>query len=159
MVLDIFRQRRGITAWRPLRELEEMRVEDIFGRSRPTFWPRAAEEKGWVPSIDIFEKDSKVILKMELPGIKEEDIDVSVDGDMLNIKGEKKTESEVKEEDYYQSERSYGSFIRSISIPSSIDSGKIVADYEDGVLQVTMPKINGVKSKKVPVAVKKKAAK
>ena len=158
MVMDIWRPRRGVAPWRPMRDLEEFerRFEDIFGSSWPTLWPGLREGKGWMPSIDVYEKDNKVILKAELPGMKEEDIDVSVDGDMLNIKGEKNTESEVKEENYYQRESSYGSFFRSIPIPSSIDASKISADYEDGVLQVTMPKIDGVKPKKVPVSAKKK---
>lgn len=160
MVLDIWRPRRVVAPWRPLRELEEVerRFEDI-ARSWPMLWSHMPEEeKAWMPSIDVFEKDNKIILKAELPGMKEEDIDVSVDGDMLNIRGEKKTELEVKEEDYFQCERSYGSFFRSIPLPSSVDAGKIAAEYEDGVLQITMPKIAGVKPKKVPVAARKKAA-
>ena len=161
MTLEVRRKNNGMTPWRPLIELEDMerRFEDIFGRSWPSLWSRLPEGKAWLPSIDVFEKDGNFVLKAELPGMKEEDIDVSVDGDMLNIKGEKKTESEVKEEDYYQSERTYGSFFRAIPIPSTIDSSKITAEYEDGVLQVMMPKMAGAKPKKVAVTAKKKGAK
>jgi HSP20 family protein len=87
-----------------------------------------------MPAVDIFEKNDKFVIKAELPGMKQEDIDVSVVGDTLTIKGEKKTESEVKDEDYYHCERSYGSFYRCIPLPSTPDSSKIEVNYEDGVL-------------------------
>ena len=101
----------------------------------------------------------KFVVKAELPGMKEEDIDVSVIGDTLTVKGEKKTESEVKEEDYYRCERSYGSFYRSVPLPSTVDASKIKADFEDGVLEVTLPKTAEVKPKKIAVSAKKKATK
>ena len=109
-----------------------------------------------MPAVDVFEKGDKFVVKAEIPGMKEEDIDVSVAGNMLVIKGEKKTESEVKEADYYQCERAYGSFYRSIPLPSTVDTDKIEADFEDGVLEVTLPKSAEVKSKKVAVSAKKK---
>jgi HSP20 family protein len=112
-----------------------------------------------MPAIDVFEKDDKFVVKAELPGMKEEDIDVSVVGDTLTIKGEKKTETEVKEEDYYRCERSYGSFVRSIPLPSTVNADKIEANYEGGVLEVSLPKVAKVKPKKVKVSAKKKAEK
>lgn len=160
MVIEKWRPRFGISPWRPFLDVDEWerRVEDLFGRP---MWRLPLEEKGWMPAVDLFEKDDKFIAKVELPGMKEEDIDVSVVGDTLNIKGEKKTETEVKEEDYYQSERSYGSFYRSISLPSTVNADKIEACYEDGVLEVTLPKTAEVKPKKIAVSKKKaiKAAK
>jgi HSP20 family protein len=113
-------------------------------------------ERGWAPAIEVFEKEDKFVVKAELPGMKEEDIDVSVVGDTLTIKGERKAESEVKEEDYYCCERSYGSFSRSIALPSSVDAKKIEASYEDGVLEVSLPKAPGVKPRKISVSAKKK---
>ena len=110
-----------------------------------------------MPHIDVFEKGDNLIIKAELPGMKEEDIDVSVVGDMLTIRGEKKAESEIKDEDYYRCERTYGSFYRSVSLPSGVDSSKIEANYEDGVLEVTLPKSPEVKPKKIAVSAKKKA--
>ena len=159
MVLERWRPRWGITPWRPLGEIEdwERHLEDFFGRPMLSRLP--VEEKGWMPAIDIFEKDDKFVVKAELPGMNEEDVDVSVVGDMLNIKGEKKTETEVKEEDYYRCERAYGSFYRSIPLPSTVDASKIEASYEDGVLEVTLPKVAEVKPKKVAVSAKKKATK
>jgi len=144
----------GLSTWRPFRELEEQ-MEDVF---RMPLW-KPNGEKAWIPAVDVFEKDDKFVVKAELPGMKEEDIEVSVVGETLTIKGEKKTESEVKDEDYYRSERSYGSFFRSIPLPSSVDASKIEADIEDGVLEVTLPKLAAVKPKKIAVSAKKKAAK
>jgi len=150
----------GIIPWRPFRELEEMerRFEDIFGRPfLPSAWRRLPiEERGWAPPIEVFEKEDKFVVKAELPGMKEEDIDVSVVGDTLTIKGERKAETEVKEEDYYCCERSYGSFFRSIALPSTVDAQKIEASYEDGVLEVSLSKATEVKPKKITVSAKKK---
>jgi HSP20 family protein len=140
MVLERWRPRWDITPWRP-------------------FWWLSAEERGWMPAIDVFEKDDKFVVKAELPGMKEEDIDVSVVGDTLTIKGERKTETEVKEEDYCRCERSYGSFVRSIPLPSTVNADKIEANYEGGVLEVSLPKVAKVKPKKVKVSAKKKAEK
>jgi len=157
MVLERWRPRWGIAPWRPLRDIDdwERHLEDIFGRP---MWRLPMEDRGWMPAIDVFEKDDKFIVKAELPGMKEEDIDVSVSGDMLIIKGEKKTESEVKETDYYRCERACGSFYRSIPLPSTVDAGKIEADFEDGVLEVSLPKSAEVKPKKVAVSARKRPA-
>ena len=163
MTMERWRPGWGLTPWRPMRELEEVerRFEDIFGRSfLPTAWGRLPmEQRGWTPAIEVFEKEDRFLVKAELPGMKEEDIDVSAVGDTLTIKGERKAESEVKEEDYYCCERSYGSFFRSIALPSHVDAQKIEASYEDGVLEVSLPKIPEVKPKKIAVSAKKKASK
>jgi HSP20 family protein len=158
MVMERWRPGRGLAPWRPFRELEEMtRNFDIFGWPWPTVWRRMpALEMGWAPAVEVFEKKDKFVVKAELPGMKEEDIDVSVDGDVLTIKGKREAEKEVNEEDYYLCERSYGSFSRSIALPSSVDAKKIEASYEDGVLEVSLPKAPEVKAKKVAVTAKKK---
>jgi HSP20 family protein len=152
-MLERWRPGWRLRPWRPFRELEEMeqRLEEIFGRP----WRRLpTEERGWAPPIDVFEKEDKFVVKAELPGMKREEIDVSVVGDTLTIKGERKSESEVKEEDYYCSERVYGSFLRSITVPTAVDVEKIEASYENGVLEVSLPKAPEVKPKKVEVSVK-----
>jgi len=160
MVMERWRPGRGLIPWRTLRELEELErhFEEIFGRPfQPAVGRRLpTEERGWVPPIEVFEKEGKFVVKAELPGMKEENIDVSVVGDMLTIKGERKTETEVKEEDYYCCERSYGSFFRSIALPSTVDAKKIEASYESGVLEVSLPKAPEVKPKKISVSAKKK---
>lgn len=156
MAIERWRPGREITPWRPFRELEEWerRFDGLLGRP---LWRLPVEERGWMPAVDVFEKEDKFVVKAELPGMKEDDIDVSVVGDTLSIKGEKKTETEVKEEDYYRSERSYGSFYRSIALPSNVDADKIAASFEDGVLEVTLPKSAKVKPKKIALSARKKA--
>ena len=151
---------RGVMPWRPLRDLEEMqrRFDDILGWPfQPAVWRRTPTmEMGWAPAIDVFEKDDKFVVKAELPGMKEDDINISVVGDTLTIKGERKAESESKEDDYYYCERSYGSFSRSLAVPSNVDAKKIEANYEDGVLEISLPKIPEVKAKRISVSAKKK---
>ena len=163
MAIQKWRLSRGLTPWNPFTELDEMerRMSDIFERPfLPSLWRRfPTEQMAWAPAIDVFEKENKFIVKAETPGMKEEDINVSIEGDSLNIKGEKKTESEVKEEDYYRSERSYGSFFRSIALPSTVDAGKIEAEYDNGVLEITIPKKAEVKQKKITIKKKEKKSK
>jgi len=160
MAMERWRPWWGITPWRPLRELEdvERRFEDMLGRLRlPTIWRRfPVEEMGWAPAIELIERDDRFVVRAEIPGMKEEDIDVSVVGDTLTIRGEKKASTEVKEENYYCCERSYGSFFRSIGLPSNVDAKKIKAHYEDGVLEVTLPKAVEAKPKKISVSTRKK---
>ena len=163
MAIQKWRPSRGLTPWNPFTELDEMerRMSDIFEHPfLPLLWGRfPSEQMAWAPAIDVFEKENKFIVKAEIPGMKEEDINVSIEGDTLNIKGEKKTESEVKEENYYRSERSYGSFFRSIALPSTVDAGKIEAEYDNGVLEITIPKKAEVKPKKVAIKKKEKKSK
>ncbi len=106
------------------------------------------------PSIDMFEKDNQIVVKVELPGIDKENVNISVSDGLLNIKGEVKKEKEVKDEDYYYSERSIGSFARSISLPSKVKEDKIEAKYDDGILEITLPKAPETKVKDVKVKVK-----
>jgi len=161
MEMERWRPVRGLIPSRPFRDLEEMerRFDDVFSWPLlPAVWRRIPTmEMGWAPAIDVFEKEDKFVVKAELPGMKEEDIDISVVGNTLTIKGERKAESEVKEDDYYYCERSYGSFSRSIDVPSNVDTQKIEANYEDGVLEVSLPKTPEVKPNKISVSAKKKA--
>ena len=163
MVMERWRPVRRLVPWQSFRELGEMAksFEDILGRSSlSATWRRLPTvEREWAPALEVFEKEDKFVVKVELPGMKEEDIDISVKDDTLTIKGERKSESEVNEEDYYCCERSYGSFFRSIALPSTVDAKKIEASYEDGVLEVSLPKAAEVKPKKILVSAKKKASK
>jgi HSP20 family protein len=125
----------------------------------PWVWGRfPVEEMGWAPAIEVLEKGDKFVVRAELPGMKEEDIDVSVAGDTLIIRGERKAETEVEEENYYCCERSYGSFLRSIVIPSHVNVDKIEANYEDGLLEISLPKAPEVKPKKISVSARKRKA-
>lgn len=151
---------RSLVPWRLLRELEEpvRHFDSIFGTPfLPAIWRRLpAIDQEWAPAIEMFEKEDRYVVKAELPGVKEEDVDVSVADDTLTIKGERKTENEVKEEDYHYCERSFGSFFRSIHLPGDADVKKIEANYEDGLLEISLPKAIEAKPKKVKVSARKK---
>ncbi len=157
MAIERRRPRWELAQWRPFWELEdwERRMDQTFGRP---IWQTPFEEKGWMPAVDVYEKNDRYIVKADLPGIKEEDIDISISGDNLAIKGEKKAETEVKEENYYRSERTYGSFYRSIQLPSDVDAEKIKANFENGVLEVTLPKSAETKPRKITLSTGKKSA-
>jgi HSP20 family protein len=163
MTMEGWRPGWGLTPSKSMREFEELgkHFEDIFGRSFLPIAPRRLpiEQKDWTPAIEVFEKEDRFLVKAELPGIKAEDINISAVGDTLTLRGERKAESEVKEEDYYCCERSYGSFFRSIALPSHVDAEKIEASYENGVLEISLPKILDVKPKKISISSKKKAGK
>jgi HSP20 family protein len=131
---------------------------DIFGQPfLPSLWGGLYNDQAfWAPAINVVEKEDKFVAKVELPGVHEEDVNVMVIGDTLIIEGEKEAESEVKKKGYAYSETSYGSFSRSISIPSLVDADKISANFDKGVLEIDLPKSLEVKPKKVSVTTKKK---
>ena len=160
MTIERRKPEKGVTAYQPSREMEEVgrRFEDVFGRPLlPGIWRvLPSEEMVWAPAIDVLEKEDQFLVKVELPGVKEEDVNVTVAGGTLTIEGEKKADSEVKKKGYYYRETSYGSFSRSITIPSTVDANKIEANYDKGVLEITLPKAPEVKPKKITVAAKKK---
>jgi HSP20 family protein len=107
----------------------------------------------WAPSVDIFETENGLVVKADLPEIEEKDLDVRVENNMLTIRGERKLEQSVKEENYLRMERSYGSFSRSFSLPNTVDTQAIKAQYTDGVLTVTLPKRAESKPKQVKINV------
>lgn len=159
MAIEVWRPGRGLRPWSALETMEELerRFDEIFGRPSlfPSMWRRPlSAEMAWVPPVDMIEKEDKFEVKVELPGIKKEDIDISVTGNTLTIKGERKAETEVKEEEYYCCERSYGNFFRSLTIPASVDTDKIEAKYKDGILEIELPKSPEVTPKKIDVKVK-----
>jgi HSP20 family protein len=101
--------------------------------------------------VDVSETADKIVVKAEVPGLDSKDIDISLSGDILTIKGEKKSEREEKEENYHLVERSYGSFARSIRLPVGVEADKIEASYKQGVLTVTCPKKEEVKAKPIEI--------
>jgi HSP20 family protein len=109
----------------------------------------------WTPPVDIYETDNEVVLKAELPEIDEKKIDIHVEGNVMVLKGERELSNETKEENYHRIERRYGSFTRSFTLPSNIDSGRIAARYRDGVLRVVLPKREDSKPRQINVEVDK----
>lgn len=108
----------------------------------------------WSPPVDILETENDLVLKADLPDMKLEDIDVRVENQTLSIKGERRFEQEASEKGYHRIERSYGNFVRSFAVPSSVDTEKVSADYKNGVLSIKLPKKETAKPKQVKVEVK-----
>ncbi|HEY7290244.1 MAG TPA: Hsp20/alpha crystallin family protein [Vicinamibacterales bacterium] len=109
---------------------------------------------GWVPPVDVYHNgDQELVLKAELPDMAREDIDIQIENFVLTIKGEKKLASEVKEEQFHHVERRYGSFSRSFSLPQTVDSGKVAAEYRNGVLTIKLPLREEAKPRQIKVDV------
>jgi HSP20 family protein len=109
------------------------------------------DRRTWVPAVDIHDNKDNLVIKADLPGMTQKDIEVSVEDDVLRIKGEKKKEHEDKKDNFYRLERSYGYFERSFSLPANVDASKINAAYKNGVLELTLPKKEEVKQKQIKV--------
>lgn len=107
----------------------------------------------WSPAVDILEKDGNLVLRAELPGIDEKEIDLKLEGNVLTLKGERKMEKDEKKPNYHRVESFYGSFSRSFSLPDTIDRDKIKAEYKNGVLSVTIPQKPEVRPREIPVSV------
>lgn len=115
---------------------------------------RPTESMAWAALVDMYEKDDSFVVRAELPGVKKEDIDISITGDTLFIKGERKPPADVAAGDYKCSEVCYGSFSRSVTMTESIDASKIEASYEDGILEIRLPKLKEAKPTKVQIKAK-----
>ena len=143
-----------IMEWRPFREVTRLRREmdrlwdDYFGSGRRALRPLSTE---FAPAVDVKETADQIVVKAEVPGMDAQDINISVTGDVLTIKGEKKSEREEQEENYHLVERSYGSFSRSLAMPAAVDMDKIEAKYDKGVLTITCPKKEEVKPKAIEI--------
>ncbi len=146
----------AIIRWEPFREMMSLReaMDRLFEDSlvRPwRFWPDAAR---WELPIDMYQTANDVIVKAALPGVKPEEVDISITGDTLTIKGEHREEEEVKQEDYFCKERRYGTFSRSVTIPVPVKSGQAEAVFENGILTLTLPKAEEIKPKQIKVKAK-----
>jgi HSP20 family protein len=140
----------------PLREFAQLQdrinrvFNDAYGRSDEGLMTAGS----WVPPVDIFQNgDHELVLKAELPDINREDIDITVENNTLTIKGEKKFSAEVKEDSFHRIERRYGTFSRSFSLPQTVDTGKVGADYRNGVLTVRLPLRDEAKPRQVKIDV------
>lgn len=144
----------NIVRWEPFVGLPGLRsaldglFEDVS--SSPDFVTLWGEHIHRFP-LDVYETDNEMVLKASLPGLKPEEVDISLSGDILTIKGETREEKEVKEEDYLRRERHYGAFSRSMSLPSGLNTDKIEAVFENGILTLTIPKAEEVKPRSIKV--------
>jgi HSP20 family protein len=107
----------------------------------------------FVPAVDLLDTKDGIVVKAEVPGVDKKDMTISISDDELTIKGEVKQEQEVNEKDYYQCERTYGSFTRTIVLPATVDKSKTKASYKDGVLGITLPKSDAAKLKEIKLAI------
>lgn len=148
----------NLIKWNPLSELEAMssHLNRIFGRDVVSGGAEhdMLKMSDWTPSVDISETDKEFVIKAEIPGVKKEDVKVTVENGMLTIKGERNMEKEEKGKKFHRIERSYGSFVRSFRIPDGVDESKVKAEFKDGVMNVALPKSEKAKSKalEIPVA-------
>ena len=153
--MNLIRYTEPETAWAPFNRLSSLRdeVNRLFDGSFPNLSRDAGFFGGWAPALDVHQDKDHVYLKVELPGMKKEDINISLHDGMLTISGERKMDEEATEGEVFRTERFFGKFHRSVSLPTSIDSGKVNAAYKDGILTVTLPKTEEAKPKQIEVNV------
>ncbi len=144
----------AIVRWKPMRDL--MSLRDEMDRMFDSFWGENAGRDGGMLMlpVDMIENDDNFVVSVELPGLKKDEIKMTVQNNVLTISGSKKHEFESKEDTVHRVERSYGSFCRSISLPTTIDSSAIKASYDSGVLKVTLPKVEEAKPKEIAIDIK-----
>ncbi|HXX56667.1 MAG TPA: Hsp20/alpha crystallin family protein [Thermodesulfovibrionales bacterium] len=142
----------------PIDEMERW-FEDVIRRPfswlPSTVWPemKVGEFEAVSPHVDIYEEGNELVLKADLPGLEKKDLDISVSGNALTITGEKKREEKVEKGDYFRYERSHGSFFRRFELPADVDTEKIEAHLENGVLEVRLPKSEEAKSKSKKISI------
>ncbi len=148
-----------VVRWEPFNEMISLRdaVNRLFEDSfiQPSAWPLPLEGSAWSMPTDVIETKDNIVVKVTAPGIKPEDIDISAVGDTLTIKGEVKSEEHVEEGSYIRKERRFGSFHRTLTLPTTVASDKARAEFENGVLTLTLPKAEEAKPKSIKVTSKK----
>ena len=149
----------SVDKWSPLKELEEMRkdMDRLFDEfTKPVRrWRTQPKSEGLeIPSIDLYERGGDIVIKVELPGARREDIDITIAKDSLVIKGDIKRDEDVKEENYHISERKFGNFSRTIALPVEVESEKAQATMKDGLLEIVIPKREEAKPREIRIEVK-----
>jgi len=145
----------AVERWEPLRRVNDIQgevnrlLDSFFGRSVTV----AAGERMWAPLSDMYESKDDLLVTFELPGICDKDVAVSITGDVLTVKGERRLERDLKDEGYHRLERVYGKFERSMPLPIPVQSDKVKATYRDGVLEIRLPKVEEVKPKEIKIDV------
>ncbi|MBI5893902.1 MAG: Hsp20/alpha crystallin family protein [Deltaproteobacteria bacterium] len=148
----------ALVKWDPFKDL--LSIQDRMNRLFDETLTRTGRGEGeelargvWSPAVDIYETDESIILKAEIPGIDKKEVSIEVKNNMLILKGERKFEKEIKEENYHRMERAYGAFQRTFTLPNIIEKENVKAKYKDGILEITLPKVKGAKPKHVKVEV------
>ena len=143
----------SLVRWEPFRDLLSLqqRLNRGFESARQT----SEEQLGtWAPAVDIYETEKEIVLKADLPGLKLEDVDISLNNNVLSVRGERRFEKEVKDDNYHRVERAYGNFVRTFTLPNTVNVEQIEASYENGVLKIAMPKREEARPKQIKVNVK-----
>jgi len=144
-----------LVRWRPVRNI--INLQDEVNRMFESFFEKSShsmEDGGlWAPATDVSETRGDVVVSVELPGMKKDEIKITVQDNILTIQGEKKQEKEEKDSNYHRLERAYGFFSRSFTLPTTIKADQIKASYEQGVLKVSLPKAEEAKPKEIPISV------
>jgi HSP20 family protein len=147
----------ALIRWEPVRELGS--IQNDMNRLFNTFFETPTRGNGaptarrWVPAIDVVENDDEYVLRADLPGIGEDDVKIEVDDNLLTISGERKSEHEERKQGYYRIERSSGAFSRSLTLPEGVDADAVKATFDQGVLEVRVPKPEARKPRKVAISV------
>ncbi len=147
-----------LVRWDPFREMVSLRdamdrlLEEAFTRPLSL---SMSETLGWMPQMDMYQTDDEVVVKATVPGVKPEDLHITITGDVLTIRGEIKAEEEVKDAAYHLRERRYGTFSRSLPLPVPVVADKAKAEFENGILTLTLPKAEEVRPKTIEVKAKK----
>jgi HSP20 family protein len=145
----------AIIRWEPAREIGT--IQNEMNRLFNTFFDTPLQSAGafrrWVPAMDLVESDGQYVLRADLPGLSEGDVNVELDGNVLTISGERKSEHEDRKEGYYRVERSYGSFKRTLTLPEGVDPEAVKATFDRGVLEVRVPRPEQPKPRKVQITV------
>ncbi|MGC1376834.1 MAG: Hsp20/alpha crystallin family protein [Anaerolineales bacterium] len=144
----------NLTRWEPVREM--MTLREAMDRLFDDAFTRPISRSGGsvLPAIDLYQTANEVVVKAALPGLKAEDVQISVTADVLTLRGEFKQEAEQKETTYHVREQRYGSFERSLALPTDVQTDKAKADFENGVLTITLPKAEAVKPKTINIKAK-----
>jgi HSP20 family protein len=142
-----------LTRFEPFRELSTLqdRLNRLFRESQREGQDESLTTSSFAPAVDVYEDEHNFTLKIEVPGIDEKDIDVRLENNTLTVHGERKIEKEEKEENYRRVERNYGSFTRTFNLPTTVDSEKVSANYDKGVLKIALPKKAEAKPKQIKV--------
>ncbi|MBI1804440.1 MAG: Hsp20/alpha crystallin family protein [Ignavibacteriae bacterium] len=150
---------RDVTVWHPVSDLTneivgmQREIDRMFERFRGGTVDDSHASM-WIPAVDVVEKESEFIVKAELPGVDRKDVKITVQNDILTISGEKRHEEEKNDRNYQRVERSYGSFQRSFTLPSTVANDRIEAAYDNGILTVSIPKVEEAKRREIEVKVK-----
>ncbi|MGB9668019.1 MAG: Hsp20/alpha crystallin family protein [Thermosulfidibacteraceae bacterium] len=146
----------AVVRWSPWREIERLRriMEDAFDEFLTETTGRTKKETfELAPPMDVYDTGDRIVVKVELPGVKKEDVEVTVKGRELVIKGEKRKEEEQRDENYYCSERIYGKFVRAITLPVDVKMNEIKATFRNGVLEVELPKVEEARAREIKIEV------